>query len=474
MPKLLPDSYESLRALNAEQGLIPVVKVIPADLLTPVSAYMKIRGQSPYAFLLESVEGGERLARYSFLGTRPRMVMRACGGRILVEKEDGVTNQPGPVLDFLRNELGSREVIRHADLPPFLGGAVGYLGYDAVSWFESVDLRSRDDLDIDTSVLMFSPNLLAFDHLKHQIHIIATIAGGGSEAGLRERYVQACAEIERIEQWLRHERPSTTGRRDDQPLSFQSNTTPEEFGQKVRSIKDAITRGDAYQVVLSQRLTAEIGDLDPLLIYRALRMINPSPYMFFLELNDLTLVGASPEMLVRCSGRQLSYRPIAGTRPRGETEEEDRRLEVELLGDEKERAEHVMLVDLGRNDLGRVSSYGSVRVDEFMKVERYSHVMHLVSAVSGTLAAGRDCFDALAACMPAGTVTGAPKVSAMNMIDQLEGLRRGTYAGAVLYADYSGNLDSCIAIRTLLIKDRVAYLQAGAGIVADSDPQREY
>ncbi len=474
MPKILPESFEHLRALSSDRALIPVVKVVAADLLTPVSALLKIRGQSPYAFLLESVEGGERIARYSFLGTKPRMVVRAQNQRLSVETGDHIAEHDGALFDFLRRELREREVVRHTDLPPFIGGAVGFLGYDAVSWFEPVVLRGLDDLNIDTSVLIFCSSILAFDHLKHQIHIIVTIPGGGSEVGLRERYVQACAEIERTELMLRREQPITAVTQDEKTLALTSNMSQEEFGRKIHTIKHAIRRGDAYQVVLSQRWIADVGDLDSFRTYRALRTINPSPYMFYLETGDLALVGASPEMLVRCSGNRLAYRPIAGTRPRGDTEEDDVELEHELLADEKERAEHIMLVDLGRNDLGRVSQFGSVRVNELMKVERYSHVMHLVSGINSTLMDGKDCFDALAACMPAGTVTGAPKVSAMRIIDQLEPQRRGVYAGAVLYADYSGNLDSCIAIRTILMKDRIAYIQAGAGIVADSVPEREF
>jgi anthranilate synthase component 1 len=348
------------------------------------------------------------------------------------------------------------------------------MAYDAVRWFERIPARVRDDLPLDLAQAMFYSTLLVFDHARHQMLLIANVFTGGREHRLREKYDQAVAEIEALEALLRRsvEIPRTSA--PPRALHVRSNMTQDEFEQRVRRAQEYIARGDAFQIVLSQRFEIEVGGLDPFQVYRALRMINPSPYMFYMELDGMHLVGASPEMLVRLVGEEITYRPIAGTRPRGATDAEDRALEADLLADEKERAEHVMLVDLGRNDVGRVAAYGSVEVTDLMVVERYSHVMHLVSTIRGRRRSDKDRFDVLAACFPAGTVTGAPKIRAMEIIDELEPTRRGIYAGTVFYADYSGNLDSCIVIRTALFRDGRAYVQAGAGIVADSIPEREY
>lgn len=485
MSSIAPASYEEFLALAARGTVVPLVKTVMADLLTPVSAYLRIERQSERAFLLESVEGGEKIARYSFLGIAPHTIVRAknreIDGRTEVEVEiervgASTETQRRPMLDVLRDLMRPHRPVKVSGIPPFSCGAVGYFGYDAVRWFERLPERAMDDLGIDTAVVMFFANLLAFDHVKHQIHIISNIftEGATDGDGLREKYIAACSEIARLEAALAAPVEIPQAARRLEPLQVGSNMTRDHYTASIEKIKDYIRAGDAFQVVFSQRFETEIST-GPFQIYRALRVVNPSPYMFFLKLGgDRTLLGASPEMLVRCTGRQLEYRPIAGTYKRGASEAEDQRLAELLLEDEKEKAEHVMLVDLGRNDLGRVAEYGSVKVDDLMFVERFSHVMHLVTSLKATLREDLDCFDALAAVFPAGTVSGAPKVRAMEIIDELEPTRRGAYSGAVMYFDYSGNLDSCIALRTMFAEGQKAYVQAGGGIVADSMPDTEY
>jgi anthranilate synthase component 1 len=477
MPSISPSTYEEFLSLAARGTVVPLVKTVMADLLTPVSAFLRIERQSPRAFLLESIEGGEKIARYSFLGCAPHTVVRAKGGEVTIERASGETERrQTPVLDVLRDLSGRHRPVRLEGLPPFSCGAVGYFGYDAVRWFERLPANAKEDLALDTAVVMFFSSLLAFDHLKHQIHIIANVFTEGETDGdgLREKYIAACGEIARLEASLAAPVEPPPAARRAEPLQIRSNMTKEHYLQSIERIKEYIRAGDAFQVVFAQRFETDLAS-HPFQVYRALRVVNPSPYMFYLKLGgDETLLGASPEMLVKCEGGELEYRPIAGTYARGATEAEDRELAAALVKDEKERAEHVMLVDLGRNDLGRVAEYGSVRVADLMFVERFSHVMHLVSSLKAKLRAGLDCFDALAATFPAGTVSGAPKVRAMQIIDELEPTRRGAYAGAAMYFDYSGNLDSCIMLRTMYVKGRRAYVQAGGGIVADSDPETEF
>jgi anthranilate synthase component 1 len=362
--------------------------------------------------------------------------------------------------------------VRIPGLPPLVGGAIGYFAYDMVRLAERIPARGRDDLGLDDAVLMFYLGLVAFDHVQHRIWIIRNVYTDGP-GSLRSKYDAAVREIRRVERLLQQPLVPSHRKPSGGKLRVTSNFRKPAYLAAVRKAKRYIRAGDIFQVVLSQRFAARTK-ADPFEIYRALRVVNPSPYMYFLRLGEASVVGSSPEMLVKVQGREAFYRPIAGTRPRGRTEAEDRRLEQDLTADAKERAEHIMLVDLGRNDLGRVCEYGSVRVEQLMTVERYSHVMHLVSSLRGRLRPGVDCFDALTACFPAGTVSGAPKVRAMEIIDEFEPTRRGIYAGAILYLDFSGNLDSCIAIRTLVAKNGVAYVQAGGGIVADSVPEREY
>ncbi|HVB34447.1 MAG TPA: anthranilate synthase component I [Patescibacteria group bacterium] len=500
---LLPD-YSTFRQLAREGNLIPVCEVFRADLLTPVGAYLRLARKARYACLLESVEGAERIARYTFVGADPERIYRYKDGSATIE-ENGRTRQAAenPV-EWLRGLLGRYRPVRVPALPPMLGGAVGYFGYEMVRLVEEVPLAAKDDLGLDDAVLMFYPGLVVFDHVKHHVwvvHNVYTEAPGG----LRRLYDDAARKVaevrRRLESPLRGEGKASraggarsSGRLDRRfPVDFgslhhspdisagpngaaprvYSNMPKQAYLAGVEKAKRYIRAGDIFQVVPSQRFSAKTP-ADPFDVYRALRVANPSPYLYFLKLGQTAIAGSSPEMLVKVQGRDAFYRPIAGTRWRGRDEAEDQRLAAEMLGDPKERAEHIMLVDLGRNDLGRVSEYGSVRVEDLMFVERYSRVMHIVSRLKGRLRPDVDCLDALMACFPAGTVSGAPKVRAMEIISELEPTRRGVYSGAVLYLDFSGNLDSCIAIRTFVLQNGVAYFQAGGGVVADSIPRREY
>jgi anthranilate synthase component 1 len=469
-----PDFSEFSR-LARRATLIPVVKPVAADLLTPVSAFLAVAGREPEAFLFESVERGEQVGRYTFLGAKPYMRVRARDQNIEVLRDRRVERRRENVLEVLKELLRQHQLTTDDSLPPFTAGAVGYFAYDSVRQLENIGTRAKDDLALPDCMLMFFDRVLAFDHLRHQIHIIAT--ADVSRESPRKAYDRAVADIAVLERKLAAGLRPAQWRESEIPgrgkLKIEARTTRSRFLQSVERTKEYIRAGDIFQAVLSQRLDFTPG-VEPFDIYRALRTVNPSPYMYFLRMGDIHVLGSSPEMLIRVAGRELEYRPIAGTRPRGRNGEEDLQFEKEMLADEKERAEHVMLVDLGRNDLGRVSEYGSVKVRDLMFVERYSHVMHIVSALEGKLRPNLDALDAFAACFPAGTLTGAPKVRAMQIIEELEPVRRGVYGGSVLYADFAGNLDSCIAIRTLLMKGKKAYLQAGAGIVADSDAAREF
>jgi len=460
---------------GASVGVLqPVVHTVLADWETPVSAFYKVAGNSEYAFLLESVTGGEQVARYSLIGLEPHTILRTKGRVARLWTRDGgwqtqmIPDTQDP-LDLVRALLRRYPYQAVAGLPRFGGGAVGYMAYDMVRFFERLPQPPPDDLAVDDCCWIFPELVLVFDHVLHQIRIVALVEPTGGDALQRAR--------SRIEWALSRLRaPTPPPPRFEGPtfrLKPQANITREAFEDAVRRAVDYIHAGDCIQVVLSQRFSVPVR-APALNLYRALRSVNPSPYMFFLRMGETTLIGASPEVLVTVEGNRARTRPIAGTRPRGATPEEDRALEQELLADPKERAEHIMLVDLGRNDLGRVCQYGTVQVPELMVIERYSHVMHIVSEVVGQLREEVDAFDVLRACFPAGTVSGAPKVRAMEIIDELEPTRRGAYAGAVGYFSYTGDMDTCITIRTILLKDGMAHVQAGAGIVADSQPEREY
>jgi anthranilate synthase component 1 len=474
MSAFYPERSEFIKRAKAG-NMTPVYKEILADMETPVSAFKKIADRGgDYSFLLESVEGGERMARYSFLGSGTNLVIKSKGANVEITRNgipEQITLEPGKdVLHILKHELVSLNYVPDPDLPRFCGGAVGFLGYDIVRFFEDLPDSTTDDLGLADCTLIFTDTLLIFDHVRHRIRIVCNARIDGDPEGAYEKATQ---KIEELAERLRTPVQMNYEKRSAAPLEIKSNFTQEQYEKAVLKCKDYIAAGDVIQVVPSQRFSTHVT-AEPFDIYRALRSLNPSPYMYYLAYQDTTLIGSSPEILVTEERGNVTVRPIAGTRPRGKTVEEDLDLEKELLKDEKERAEHIMLVDLGRNDIGRVCRYGSVKVDELMVIERYSHVMHIVSSVSGRLRADQDQFDVLRATFPAGTVSGAPKIRAMEIIDELEPTRRGTYAGAIGYFSYSGDMDTCITIRTILIQGNTAYVQAGGGVVADSDPAKEY
>jgi anthranilate synthase component 1 len=468
-----PD-FDEFCQLARQGNLIPVYREILADLETPVSAFLKIDDGGD-AFLLESVEGAEKWGRYSFLGIAPRLVFRSKGRQVVVARPAERT-APREVADpftALRDLLAAYRTVPLAGLPRFSGGLVGFLGYDLVRFFERLPERAADDLDLPDQYLMLVDALLVFDNTAQKIKVVAHAVVEQPE-DLRAAYDAACARIEgliaRLERQI--DAPARFGDIGAAP-SVRTNLTRDEYEAMVRRAKEYIVAGDVIQVVLAQRFACPLRT-HPFNIYRSLRTVNPAPYMFYLRLGEIELVGSSPEVMVRLEGQEVTVRPIAGTRPRGTSERADVEMERELVSDPKELAEHIMLVDLGRNDVGRVAKIGSVEVTERMVVERYSHVMHLVSNVRADLDQGLDCFDAFRATFPAGTLTGAPKIRAMEIIEELEPVRRGIYGGAVGYFSFSGNMDTCITIRTILVKQGTVYVQAGAGIVADSEPEREY
>jgi anthranilate synthase component 1 len=470
-------SFGQFKRLAKKGNLLPVYKEILADMETPVSAFTKI-GMGRYAYLLESVEGGEKLGRYSFLSSSPALIFESKGREVILTLRAPVMRQvikTEDPLEELRKIMEKYKPVNVEGLPRFYGGAVGYIGYDMVRFIEDIPSTNPDDLDLPDCKFIFTDNLLIFDHIAHTIKVVSCVHLDREGRDLKTSYDEACSKIEDLIAELRKEqkkRPKIKQIRHFKIVT-ESNFTRRGFEKIAKRAKEYIRAGDIIQTVLSQRLQTKVN-AHPFNIYRALRVINPSPYMYYLSLGGMNLVGSSPEILVRQEGKRVEVRPIAGTRPRGKNEFEDKKLERELLKDPKERAEHLMLVDLGRNDLGRVCEYGSVEVPELMVIERYSHVMHIVSAVVGKLKGGMNSFDVLKACFPAGTVSGAPKVRAMEIIEELENLRRGPYAGAVGYFSFQGNMDMAITIRTILIKGREAFLQAGAGIVADSIPKNEY
>ena len=476
----LPSARDFLK-LSRTHTLVPVYRTVTADLETPVSAFLRIAAEEPEAFLLESVEGGEHVGRYTFIGIQPYKKMVARGREITVQEGRRKRSFTGDIFDELKRALSGHTPARLPGLPPFTAGAVGFFAYDVVRQIEKLPSTAKDELGVPDACLMFFDQVLAFDHVKKEIHLMVT-ADLTREAreGAYERTVRR---LNRLEKRLENALPIARKKRPEGALKLKARTPKATFLKSVEKTKEYIAAGDVFQCVLSQRFDCEPG-VDAFDVYRALRIVNPSPYMYFLRfgLEDTTgkkpsvshIVGSSPELLVRVHGRAVEYRPIAGTRPRSADEAEDRAIEADLRADTKEVAEHIMLVDLGRNDVGRVSEFGSVKVKDLMFVERYSHVMHLVSALEGKLRAGLEPIDAFRACFPAGTLSGAPKVRAMEIIEELEPSRRGVYGGSILYADFNGNLDSCIAIRTLYMTGKQGHIQAGAGIVADSVPEKEF
>jgi anthranilate synthase component 1 len=458
--------------LAKDHTLVPVYRTVTADLETPVSAFLRMADEEPEAFLLESVEGGEHVGRYTFIGIGPYKKMVARGRSLEVTEGKKRRKFEGDVFEELKLALDGHQPARLAGLPPFTAGAVGFFAYDVVRLIERLPELAKDELGVPDACLMFFDQVLAFDHVKKEILLIATadLKRGGS-------YAQAEKRLDRMEKRLARGLPASamSSRGVKGALKIKARTSKPAFLKAVERAKEYIASGDVFQCVLSQRFDCDPG-VPAFDVYRSLRIVNPSPYMYFLRFGkgEQHIVGSSPELLVRVHGRKVEYRPIAGTRKRSADEVEDRALEADLRADEKEVAEHIMLVDLGRNDVGRVSEFGSVRVKDLMFVERYSHVMHLVSSIEGTLKPEMNAIDAFKACFPAGTLSGAPKIRAMEIIEELEPSRRGVYGGSVFYADFSGNLDSCIAIRTLYMDGKRGHIQAGAGIVADSVPESEF
>ncbi|MFA5230904.1 MAG: anthranilate synthase component I [Candidatus Omnitrophota bacterium] len=477
--QMFKPSLKEFLKLSSKGNVIPVYMEINADLDTPVSAFLKIK-QGDYSFLLESVEGQEKIARYSFLGTNPSLIFKSKGSKIEIidvanKKSRSFITKETP-LDEIKKIMKDFRSVELAGLPLFYGGLVGYLGYDTVRFFEKIPDKNKDTLKIPDALFILTDTILIFDRLNHTLKIVNNVILP-KQAGIlkkRELYQQAIKKIDSIYNQFNRFVIQAKSSKLPGKLFINSNLKKSEFVHIVKKGKEYIKKGDVIQVVLSQRFKVKT-QRDHFEIYRALRSLNPSPYMYYLKFKDFSIVGSSPEMLVRCENGLVETRPIAGTRRRGRNSQEDLRLEKELLADEKERAEHLMLVDLGRNDLGRISKLGKVKVDDFMRVEKYSHVMHLVSSVSAALDKKRfDIYDVLKAAFPAGTVSGSPKIRAMEIIDELENLKRALYAGSIGYFSFSHNMDTCIAIRTIVLKDGFAYVQAGAGIVADSVPEKEY
>jgi anthranilate synthase component 1 len=480
MKSFTPPNFEQFLTMTDKASVVPIVHTLPADLLTPLAAYLKISISAKHSFLLESVEGGENLARYSFLGANPFMIADGDFQKTKVSRNGANEILDVPFFQFLREHFDKNDLYFDINNPVFTGGAIGYFGFSAVEWFEPTlkQPRQTDNNFLPESLFMFYRTIVAFDHARQLIKIISLVFTEESEGNaekLETLYKNAVSQNETLIEKLESENFSYNFKTQNKvsDSEVRSNWEKEDFKNAVGQIKELIAAGECYQVVLSQCFSRQTT-ASPVSIYRALRSLNPSPYMFLLQIEENAVIGASPEMLVRSRARKLEYHPIAGTRGRGKTAEEDNALAEEMKVDEKELAEHLMLVDLGRNDLGRVAEFGSVKVEKLLAVEKYSHVQHLVSRLTAELREEFDCFDALASCFPAGTVTGAPKVRAVEIIQKIEPTSRGIYSGAIGYIDYARNLDTCIAIRTLVLENGTAKIQAGAGIVADSVPESEY
>jgi len=467
-------TFKQFEELAGRGNLIPVFREFLADMETPVTALKKL-SERRHVFLFESVEGGEKWGRYTFLGSDPHTIVKVKGDDVMIQKGETLSRHKhgGNPLRYLRDIMKHYRPVAIDGLPRFYGGAVGFLAYDMVRYFERLPSHVPDDLNIDDAVFILTDTMIIFDNVRHTIKIVACAAITEGK-GLKETYDEKVRHIDAMIALINAPVGRETCNHSKGTVeNLCSNVTPDAFKSMVKRAKEYIKSGEAIQVVLSQRFEKKNGS-DPVDLYRALRYINPSPYLFYLKLEDFILTGSSPEVMVRLEEKRVELRPIAGTRPRGKTEQEDRKLAAELLRDPKEKAEHIMLVDLGRNDLGRIARIGTVQVNQLMVVERYSHVMHLVSNIQAQLSEGKDCFDVLKATFPAGTLSGAPKIRAMEIIDELETVRRGPYGGAVGYFSYTGNMDFCITIRTMMIKNGKIFIQVGAGIVADSDPDREY
>lgn len=466
-------------AMASKYNLIPIVRRVMADTETPIRLF-KHFAKKEHAFLLESVEGGAKWARYSFIGSDPFLMLYGKNGNMVLEQQGNKQVVQEKPLELLKARLRAFRTPAIAELPPFTGGAIGFFGYDLLQYYEKLPAHRIDDMDMNDIQFMFCDQVIVFDHLKQQLLLVSNvhIAEGATDRQIEASYHATLARIDGLIKEIRQvnvatDIPNGTLDMDPELGEIQSNVSKDQFISNVKQAKEYIRSGDIFQVVLSQRFNIETT-VDPLHVYRVLRVMNPSPYMYYLKMGDQVIVGTSPEALVKVNNGKVETRPIAGTRPRGKTVEEDKQLEQDLLADEKEKAEHLMLVDLGRNDIGRVAKYGTVRCDSFMEIERYSHVMHIVSNVSGELREDKDFFDAFISCLPAGTVSGAPKLRAMEIIAELENEARGAYAGAIGYLGFAGSMDACITIRTIIFKNNRAYVQSGAGIVWDSNPESEY
>ncbi|MFH2139082.1 MAG: anthranilate synthase component I [Candidatus Omnitrophota bacterium] len=472
-------SKKEFKKLSKKGNLIPVYRELVADLETPVSAFMKI-DTGRYSYLLESVEGQEKIARYSFLGSNPSLLLKIKDNNVWIHEKSGskfkekkYKLEKDPI-EEIKKIIQQYKFVDVPGLPRFCGGLVGYISYDTVRFFEKIPDKNPDDLKLPDAVFMLTDTILIFDHIAHKIKIVSNVhIQDKSASGLDDIYEKSIKKIDHIADMLSRKLKAHRKSKRSGAVKVKSNMTKSEFKKAVEKAKKYIIAGDIIQTVISQRFSAKIS-MPAIDLYRALRTINPSPYMYYLKLGDMKIVGASPEVMVRCEANIAEVRPIAGTRKRGKDEDEDKKLSIELLNDPKERAEHIMLVDLGRNDLGRVCKFGSVVVEDLMTIEKYSHVMHIVSDVHGQIEKGKNAFDVIRATFPAGTVSGAPKIRAMEIIDELENVRRGPYAGSIGYFSFSGNIDTCITIRTIVCKGNKAYVQAGAGIVADSVPEKEY
>ena len=463
--------YTEFISLSKNYKTIPVYKRIIADLLTPISAYMKLTKSSTYSFIFESVEKGEQYGRYSFIGRDPIKIYKAENQNSynLINNSWEIINKP--FLHILRNELKDINAPKLEGLPSFTGGWVGNLGYESIQWIENIPIHTKDNINTPDAMFMFFNEIIAFDHLKNEIILFSNVHVT-KNTNLKNAFIEANNKIDKMGESLHADIDYQTPKKSKKSKS-KSNVSKINFLNSIKKTKEYIKSGDVFQLVLSQQFNRKTN-VDPITLYRALRIINPSPYMFLLNMGEFEIIGASPELLVKVENENIEIRPIAGTRPRGKNSIEDIELSKDLLNDEKERAEHLMLVDLGRNDVGKSAEINSVKVKEFMKVEYYSHVMHIVSDIQGKLAKGNDVFDALYSGFPAGTLTGAPKIRAMEIINKLENCKRGVYSGAIGYFDFTGDMNTCIAIRTMVLKDNIVYFQSGAGIVYDSDPEKEY
>jgi len=465
-------NYSKFHELSQQSNMVPLTLEIEGDIDTPISLFKKL-AQDKYSFLLESVEGGNKWGRYSFIGRNPLMTIKSFGDSVIINKDNIVTEKLGNPLTIIKNILEEYRTPKMDNLPDLIGGAVGYVGYDMVRKFEDLPNINEDDTQFPDMHLILTDEIVVYDHVKQKILIIKNVLI--KNENIEELYNDGLSRLNEIKKEILENKLTT-----DQSLksalgkiNYSSNISKEEFMQKVLKAKEYIRNGDIFQVVLSQRIQADTG-IHPFTAYRALRSINPSPYMYYIDFGDYQIVGSSPELLVKVKEGIVETCPIAGTRPRGRNKEEDENYALELINNEKEKAEHLMLVDLARNDIGKIAKFGTVEVNQFMEIQKFSHVMHLVSNVIGQVREDRDMFDSFISCLPAGTLSGAPKVRAMEIIDELENRKRGIYGGAVGYFGFNGNMDTCITIRTIVFKDNTAYIQAGAGIVADSDPESEY